>query len=128
MRKTLVFSLIVMGLLVACKKDKDEVSLQNKWTVDNFIGKEYLNGTLTNTTTLPGGGATLDFQKNGNVIITTPGSPVESFPYILQPGSRVEFGGDNYEIRDLTGSSVTLFLREDYAPGDYDEIFINLKK
>jgi hypothetical protein len=128
MKKTLVFSLIVMTLLVACKKDKEEASLQSKWTIDNFIGKEYLNGALANTTTIPGGGTTLDFQSNGNVIIATPGSPVESFPYTLQSGSRVEFAGDIYEIRDLTGSGVTLFIREDYAPGDYDETFINLKK
>lgn len=118
--------MIVMVLLSACKKDKD-ASLQNKWTMENVVIKEYINSTLTNTTTIPGGGATLDFQSNGNVVVTQPGS-TETYPYTLQPGSKVEFDGDIYEIRNLTHSGVTLFTREDYSPGEYDEVFINLKK
>lgn len=117
-----------MILITACKKDPPEISLRNKWTLDNVVAKEFANGTLANTTTIPGGGATLDFQDNGSVIITTPGSPVESFPYTILPGSKVEFDGDTYEIRDLTKSSVTLFIREDFGGSDYDETFINLKK
>jgi hypothetical protein len=128
MKKTLAFTFIVMILLMACTKEKTEASLKSKWTLENTVSKEYLNGTLANTITLPGGGTTLDFQNNGNVVITYPGSPVESFPYTLQPGSKVEFDSDTYEIRDLTNSTVTLYIRYDYAPGEYDETFLNLKK
>lgn len=129
MKKTFVLSLVIMILLAACKKDpKEEISLVNKWTIDNSVGKEYLNGVLINTTTAPGGGTTIDFQSNGNVLIGHWGSPIESFPYILKPDSKVEFDGDIYEIRNLAASTVTLFLREDFGGGDYDELFINLKK
>jgi hypothetical protein len=127
MKKTLVLSMIVVILLTACNK-KVEPSLKNKWTLENSVSKEYVNGTLANTETVPGNGTTLDFQNNGNVVITYPGSPVESFPYLLKPDSKVEFDGDIYEIRNLTNSNVTLYIREDFAPGEYDEIFINLKK
>ena len=128
MKKTLAFSFIVMILLIACKKDPPEASLKSKWILENAVSKEYVNGTLMNTTTIPGSGATLDFQDNGNVVITYPGSPVESFPYTIKSGSKVEFDGDIYEIRDLTNSTVTLYIRYDYAPGEYDENFLNLKK
>lgn len=128
MKKTLVLSLMAMILLTACKKDPPEASLKNKWTIENSVAKEYVNGTITNTTTIPGGGATLDFQDNGNVVITVPGYPAESYPYTMKPDSKVEFDGDIYEIRNLTNSNVTLYLRYDYSPGEYDEYFLNLKK
>jgi hypothetical protein len=127
MKKTLVLSMIVMILLTACRKETAP-SLKNKWTLENSVSKEYINGTLANTETIAGGGATLDFQNNGNVVITYPGSPIESFPYTLKPDSKVEFDGDIYEIKNLTNSNVTLYIREDFAPGEYDEIFINLKR
>ena len=127
MKKKLVLGMILMILLAACKKET-EPSLKNKWTLENSVSKEYVNGTLTNTISIPGVGTTLDFQNNGNVIITSPGSPIESFPYTLKADSKVEFDADIYEIRGLTNSNVTLYLRDDFAPGEYDETFINLKK
>ena len=127
MKKTLVFSMIIMILFTACKK-KEDPSLQTKWTLENAVYKEYLNATLVNTVTIPGGGTTLDFQNNGNVVITASGSTVETYPYTLQSGSKVSFDGDIYEVRDLTLSSVTLYIREDYAPGEYDETLLNLKR
>ena len=128
MKKTLLLSLIATILLVSCKKDKEN-SIKGKWTVDNEVYKEYVNNALTSTTTSPGGGITVDFQENGNVVITnTGGGPVFSYPYTIKPDSKVEFDGDTYEIRNLTASSVTLFSREDWAPGEYDEYFTNLKR
>lgn len=127
MKKTLVLSLMATILLTACKKDK-EISLKGKWTIDNAVGKEYVNGALTTTTTEPGAGATMDFQDNGNVVITSPGFPPESFSYSIKPDSKVEFDGDVYEVRNLAASTVTLFIRIDFSPGEYDEIYINLKR
>ena len=127
MKKTLLFSLLLITLFTACKKDK-EATLQSKWTIENVVVKEYFNGSLTNTTTVPGGGSTIDFQSNGSVVITAPGSPTETYPYTMQPGSKVSFDGDTFDIRDLTHSSVILYIRDDYAAGEYDETFINLRK
>ncbi len=130
MKQKLVLGLFLIILLAACKKDKDEneVSLNGKWTAENFILKVYENGVLIDTETEPGDGTTLDFQNNGNLVISSPGTGVESLPYAIKPDSKVEIDGDIYEIRNLTGSKVTLYLREDYAPGEYDETLINLKR
>lgn len=130
MKKTLVLSLAVMILLAACKKDKKEpsISLKGKWTIENLVQKEYENGVLTDTETLPGDGTTYDFQDNGNLAISSPGSGIESFPYNIKPDSKVEIDGDIIEVRNLTGSTVTLFFREDLAPNEYTELFLNLKR
>ena len=128
MKKTLLLSLMAMILLVSCNKEKKQLSIKGKWTVDNFGYKEYVNNTLTSTTTVPGDGTVLDFQDNGNVVITFTAGPPESYPYTIITDSKVEFDGETYEIRNLTATSVTLFAREDFALGEYDELSINMKK
>ena len=116
---------------VACRKDKEEnvaPTLMGKWTVENSVMKEYMNGSLASTYTEHGNGATMDFQNNGHVVITYPGNSVESLVYIIKPDSKVEIDGDIFEIRGLSAASVILYLREDYSPGEHDEVFINLKR
>jgi len=126
----LTASLLTLVLLTACKKDPQPAapSLKGKWTIENFVYKEYVGGALTDTYTEPGAGGTIDFQNNGNVVSTIPGYPVATTPYTIKPDSKVEIDGDIYEIRNLTATNVTLFIREDYAPGEYDESYINLKR
>jgi hypothetical protein len=127
MKKTLALSLIVI-LLAACKKDKEEtVSLLKKWTVESVVEKEYLDGTLTDTYTEPGNGATMDFQENGHLIITRPGNTNESLSYSMLPDSKVNIDGDIFEIKNLAKSGVILFAKEDIATWRY-ETFINLKR
>ena len=130
MKKLLTASLLTLVLFTACKKDPQPAapSLKGKWTIENMLYKEYLGGSLDNTYTEPGAGGTIDFQNNGNVVSTIAGNPVQTSPYTIKPDSKVEIDGDIYEIRNLTATSVTLFIREDYAPGEYDESYINLKR
>lgn len=132
MKKYIIFSLIIIGLFSACSKDDDNSnpapSLTGKWNVENVLIMSYENGVLQNTNTTLGNGATFDFQNNGNLVIAIPGSPAESYPYTIQTGNKVVFDGETFEIRNLTNTSVTLFMREDYAQGEYDELSINLKR
>lgn len=131
MKKLLTLSLFTLFVVAACNKDKDEsqaLSLKGKWTVENNVYKEYIGGSLSDTYTEPGAGAAMDFQDNGHVVITYPGYPIESLSYTIKPDSKVDIDGDIFEIRNLTAANVTLFLREDHAPGDYDELYINLKR
>ena len=134
MKKFTFICLVTLALIisfVACKKDKDEniaPTLMGKWSVENSITKEYMNGSLVGTYTEPGNGSTMDFQDNGHVIITYPGSPIESLTYSIKPDSKVEIDGDIFEVKNLSKSSVTLYLRQDYSPGEYDEVYINLKR
>ena len=130
MKKLLTASLLTLVLFTACKKDPQPAapSLKGKWTIENMLYKEYVGGSLDNTYTEPGAGGTIDFQNNGNVVSTIAGNAVQTSPYTIKPDSKVEIDGDIYEIRNLTAASVTLFIREDYAPGEYDESYINLKR
>jgi len=130
MKKLLTASLLTLVLFTACKKNPEPAapSLKGKWTIENVLYNEYLGGSLDNTYTEPGDGGTIDFQNNGNVVSSVPGNPVKTSPYTIKPDSKVEIDGDIYEIRNLTATNVTLFIREDYAPGEYDESYINLKR
>jgi hypothetical protein len=129
MKKILTITLLTLWVLSACKKDKEPApSLKGLWTIQNIVTKEYMSGALNDTYTLDGAGRTMDFQSNGNVIITVPGSPAETYSYTVKPDSKVDIDGDIYEVRNLTALNVTLFLREDYASGEYDEVSVNLKR
>lgn len=129
MKKLSILSLIILFVFTACKKDKNETpSLQGKWTVENNVYKEYSGGSLSNTYTDPGAGTTMDFQNNGQMVITYPDKHTDVLSYTLQPNSKVNIDGDIFEIRSLTSSNVTLFLRQDYGLGNYDEVYMNLKR
>ena|SRR5215213_2521969 len=130
MKQKLLLGFIMILLLASCKKDKDDdqISLKGKWTIDNIIVKEYENNVLIDTDIESGDGTTFDFQNNGHLIISSPGSSPESVPYTLQPNSKVDIDGDVAEIKNLTSSTVTLFLKEDYGGGDYFEASINMKR
>lgn len=129
MKRTLFLSLVVVLILSACKKKNEEVviSLQGKWIAETEVYKEYDNSTLTYTYTYPFDKTTFDFQNNNNLLITDDYG-IETFPYTIQNGTTVTFAGDTYEIKNLTAKSVVLYYREEYAPGNYMEYFINLKK
>ena len=127
MKKLLAISLIGMFVFTACKKPVEDASLTGKWNVETVVTKEYENSALINTNTEPGDGYKYDFQNNGNLLITgfLVGTTV---PYTIMGNSTVVIDGDSFEIRNLTGSQVTLFIRQNYGPGEYDELFINLKR
>jgi hypothetical protein len=127
--KNLVISLLLFIALVSCEKDKEEeISLIGKWNIESTIIKEYESGVLKNTETEPGDGTTMDFQANGYLKIASPGDPIETVLYSIKPESKVEIDGDLLEIRNLTSTTVTLFFRQDYGGGDYDEAILNLKR
>lgn len=131
MKKLSLILLLAITVFAACNKDKDKpssASLKGKWNVENVIYKEYVDGSLEYSTTVPGDGTTMDFQDNGNVVIKTSDNTTQSFEYTMQSGSNVTIDGINYEVRDLTSSKVTLFSRTDYTAGTYDEEYLNLKR
>lgn len=128
MKKATFIFFVAMLSLAACKKDKAEPTLQGKWTLDNILVKEYMNGTVVNTMTEPGNGTTWDFQSNGHVVMTEPGSSPETHNYSVQPNSQVNIDGFIFEIRNLNAASVTLYIRHDGSQGEYTEASNNLKR
>ena len=127
MQKILLLTLIAMTIFTSCKKDKDP-SLEGKWNLESLTVNYYVDNVLEDAETSPGEGATLDFQTNGQVVIFQDGV-TETQPYTILPDSKVDIGGDIMEIRNLTASSVTLYGKgEVYSPGEYEEVFFNLKR
>ncbi len=124
--KKAFFLLLATATLFSCKKDKDP-ELQGKWTVDNIVIKEYINGSLTSTTSEPGNGMTIDFQSNGNVVINKNGA-IESYPYSQPAENLVTFDGDTYEVRNLDENNVILYVKMDWGGNDYDEAFVTMKR
>jgi len=129
MKKLLAISLMGMFLLTACDKKNPAVepSLTGKWNVETVVTKEYENAVLINTNTEPGNGYKYDFQTTGSLVISSL-ITATTMPYSIIANSKVQIDGDIFEVRNLTASEVTLFIRQDYAPGEYDELFINLKR
>jgi hypothetical protein len=124
--------LLITTTLFACKKDDDVVvpadpKLEGKWTINNIVTKEYTNNVLVNTTTEPGSGKSIDFQTNGTVVMAEPGSPAYTATYVIA-GSKVTIDGDIFDIQNLKQQSVTLYIKDAYAAGYYDEVFVNMTR
>jgi len=117
-------------LFCSCNKSDDDpvVTLEGKWNVESTVYKEYVNNALISTTTAPADGTTFDFQKNGHLIITHPGNVVESLTYSILANSKVKIEDDTLDIKTLLASTASLFIRQDYAAGEYDEVLVNLKR
>ena len=128
MKKATSTFLALLMLFAACKKDKAEPSLQGKWTLDNILVKEYMNGTLADTETEPGEGTTWEFKSDGHVIMTDVGSSPETHFYTIQAGSKVTIDGFVFDIQNLTATSVSLYIRQDGATGEYAEAWTNLRR
>ncbi len=119
---------MALVLLVSCKKDDAETSILGRWTVESIAVKEYLNNNLDDSYTEPGFGTTIEFFNNGTVVTTVPGSTPETNTYSLQSGSKVEIDGETYDIKVLTKNDLQLFGREDYGPGEYTEVTLNMER
>ena len=128
MKQKLLLALMAIMLLAACKKDKKEISLVGKWTLENTIEKEYVNGAVVTEDIQPGDGTTVDFQSNGHVVATDKLGNVDSRPYTIMPDSKVEVDGDVFAMQNLTAASVTLYRKETLTANYYLEITIHLKR
>jgi hypothetical protein len=127
--RIILLILLTASILTACNKDKpDQPSIEGKWTGVELIVLEYESGILTDTDTTSLAGTTLDFQSNGSLVVNDPATGVETLPYSLQSPSKIIIDGDLSEIRDLTQTTVTLYLREEYGSDHYGEVFMRLRR
>jgi hypothetical protein len=128
MKQKLLLALVTIMLVAACKKDKKDISLLGKWTLENTISKEYNNGVMVSQDTEPGDGTIVDFQGNGKVIATDKQGNVDAGTYAIKPDSKVEIDGDLFDMQNLTASNVTLYRKESFTASYYIEIIITLKR
>ncbi|HEX6192971.1 MAG TPA: hypothetical protein VFZ42_11440 [Chitinophagaceae bacterium] len=128
MIRTLIISLLVLVIASCNKNDDDEATILGHWLVENYTEKEYDNNMLINTVVEPGGGIAYEFRSNGELIITTPGEPAQSYFYTLPAENKIIISGQEFELRGLTTSAVALYARDDFGPGSYEEAIINLRR
>jgi hypothetical protein len=127
-RFTRIFFVAVLATVffVGCKKEKEEPTLEGKWTLGSILVKEYNNGALTSSDFELGSGQTFEFRSDGTLIYTEGGS-VQTSTYTLN-GDIVTFGGENYTLQDLEEHSVTLYHQEQGSMGASTEAFIYLTR
>jgi len=134
MKRTLLFAAVISLItVVACKKDSTVNStptLKGVWSLDSIVTKDYLNNVLQYSNSQSGDGAKLDFQDNGNLVVTNangvPGA-TQTMTYSIA-GSYVSFFGGNYEIRDLNASTVSLIRRDPTSAVEYEDVYLKLKR
>ncbi len=122
-----MLGVVIMILLAGCKKQDEAISLQGKWVVENSITKYYQKGNLVNTVNETFTGLKWEFNSDGN-LIRRAGLSADSTPYSITSDSKVNIGGEIFEIRDLTRSAVTLVNKAGNTPGTYTEVSLNLKR
>ena len=128
MIRTLIISLLVT-VMTACNKDKNgEATILGKWWLENYTQKDYDNNVLINTVVEPGGGIAYEFFSNGELVITTPGEPAQTLSYFLSSANQISISGQQFEIKILSNSILSLYAREDYGVGRYKEALVNLER
>jgi hypothetical protein len=143
MKRTLLLSLVVVLTLSACKKNNEDnftsmqqgamsldegiKTLKGKWIAENTVSNEYDNSILIHTYKEPFDRTLMDFQDNGNLVITNQFG-IRTIPYTIQNEVTVEFDGKIYEIRDLTATSVILVTRVDLGSGSFTDHCISLRR
>ena len=126
MKKILLSLLIISVAFIGCKKD-DDASLRGEWEISQTVYKYYINNRLDDTETEQGDGTRLDFQSGGRLVITDAFGDQTIADYSIN-GDEVEIDGVEFEIRNLTDDSATLYVKDDYGAGEYEELFIYLER
>ena len=130
MRKIILYGLVLLTAVAACKKDEEEEApaIQGRWSIENYIEREFDNGQWVTDDTIPGFTTDfVEFQSNGKVIASVFGMR-DTSDYRVIPGNKLIMDGDTVEMRNLSSAKVTLYSKEVFSATNYSEVFINLKK
>jgi hypothetical protein len=132
--KKLTFVLIAsIALFTACKKKDVEKTTAEKvignWKVNSITSKQVFNG---NTTNYPYTGIAtdfMDFRADGKIYWNLGGTK-DTSAYTIISESKLQFDGDEFDIKVLTDKQMSLFNKttEPNNPADYYETTFNLGK
>jgi len=121
---------------VACKKsDTTAIATTNqqkilgKWTFQQVVVNDVYSGT-SNITTYPGDpGDYVDFRADGKAYVRVWSSyDTSTYTFINDTKVRMDPGGDTSDIVVLTSTALHLYQKQVFAPGDYSESTIYLRK
>jgi hypothetical protein len=136
MKKTVLSVLALSALVFSCKKDDDKSNaekIQGKWNEVSIIENAHTNGVdHRDTTKVPTGYATLEFLSNGTAYDN--GANYKDTATYKVDGSNLiltykgSTSSDTIQIKNLTGSDLSLYLKDMGTNGDFDETTVNFKK
>jgi hypothetical protein len=136
MKKTVLSVLALSALVYSCKKDDDKSNAEKivgKWNEVRIIENSHTNGAdHKDTATIPVGFATIEFLSsgiaydNGPTYKDTATYKVDGSNLILKYYGNTTF--DTVQIKNLTGSDMTLYAKDPGSNGNYDETTVDFKK
>jgi hypothetical protein len=117
-KKTTIYGWFLAILLfwTACKdKTEPKVDILGKWSVIETIGTYTRSGSspVTDRETFKKGEFTIDFRANGTLIIDDEEDDPEPWRRISE--NRIEIDGQEYDIRELTSSTLVFGYEESFS-------------
>ncbi len=129
--------ILALGIFSCGKNDDSPVSIVGKWNIVRSVDIETSSSIRDTITTIYKQGSYIDFQKNGKVslnLIDDSGTTfTDTATYTVVPnGVNILVDNDTefYEIKKLTSSELTLYLKDDFnnGAGDLQETYIYANK
>lgn len=129
--------ILALGIFSCGKNDDSPVSIVGKWNIVRSVDIETSSSIRDTITTIYKQGSYIDFQKNGKVslnLIDDAGTTfTDTATYTVVPnGVNILVDNDTefYEIKKLTSSELTLYLKDDFnnGAGDLQETYIYATK
>jgi hypothetical protein len=128
MKRILFWIVIATLTFTACKKDKPEASLVNKWSVADTHIVEIIDGLVFHEEHYTGVAADyLDFRNDNKLYSNVDGSS-DVVPSQLVGDDKVVVDGDTFLIQSLTTNNVKLYMRDPATGNTYIEATVNLKR
>jgi hypothetical protein len=138
MKKRTVLSLVALSALVySCKKDDDKSNAEKivgKWNkVSTYYNNHVSGHDLRDTTTYSTGEYTWEFKNDGTAVETATWGTDNSTYTVTGSLLILHYNGnsdnDTFTIKNLTGSDMSLYMKDPYAnSSDFEESTDNWKK
>ncbi|MDB5253425.1 MAG: hypothetical protein JWP27_2594 [Flaviaesturariibacter sp.] len=127
--KKAIFAMAVAAIsFTACKKDKDDSSLQHRWSVVNTHFKDVFNGATTFEDNYNGVSADyVDFRGDNRVYTYIDGT-YDTANYQMLADNKVMIDTETFDIQSLTSSNATLYQKTSTSATTYSEVSLNLKR
>ena len=129
--------ILALGIFSCGKNDDSTLSIVGKWNIVRSVDIETSSSIRDTITTIYKQGSYIDFQKNGTVslnLIDDSGTTyTDTATYTVVPnGVNILVDNDTefYEIKKLTSSELTIYLKDDFnnGAGDLQETYIYANK
>ncbi|MGB3196417.1 MAG: lipocalin family protein [Saprospiraceae bacterium] len=129
--------ILALGIFSCGKNDDSPLSIVGKWNIVRSVDIETSSSIRDTITTIYKQGSYIDFQKNGTVslnLIDDSGTTyTDTATYTVVPnGVNILVDNDTefYEIKKLTSSELTIYLKDDFnnGAGDLQETYIYANK